>query len=166
MDFNAVTAQFSKFVHEETHAGPGCSDHLRKRLLTDFRDNGLRFPFLAKVCQQQEQPGETFLARIEQLIHKVCFDADAPAHKMGDEHLGERWFLMDHAEELLTALATGSSIPPPLRLTNRSSASSKDALYPAGLSFPETKHVTGFGVTLPPELDRVRLLTLALSSRL
>ena len=28
---------------------------------TDFRDDRLRFPFLAKVRQQQEQPGETFL---------------------------------------------------------------------------------------------------------
>jgi len=75
----ANEAHFSKFVHEETHAGPRCSDHLRKRLLADFRDNGLRFPFLAKVRQQQEQPGKTFLARIEQLIDKVCFDADGPA---------------------------------------------------------------------------------------
>jgi hypothetical protein len=42
-------AQFSKFVHEEIHAGPGCSDHLRKRLLADLGDNGLRFAFLAEV---------------------------------------------------------------------------------------------------------------------
>jgi hypothetical protein len=91
-------AQFSKFVHEETHAGPGRADHLRKRLLADFRDHRLRFPFLAKVGHEQEQPGKPFLARIEQLIDEVCFDADGPAKKMGNEHLGERWFLMDHAD--------------------------------------------------------------------
>jgi hypothetical protein len=74
-------AQFSKFVHEETHAGPGRADHLGKRLLADFRDYRLRFVFLAKVRQQQEHTGKTFLTRIEQLIHEVCFDADGPAQK-------------------------------------------------------------------------------------
>src|ERR1700730_15148934 len=83
-------AQFSKFVHKETHAGPGHADHLRKRLLADFRDHRLRFAFLAKVRQQQEQTGKMFLTRIEQLIDEVCFDADRPAQKMSNEHLGER----------------------------------------------------------------------------
>src|ERR1700730_6812546 len=91
-------AQFSKFVHEETHARPGRADHLRKRLLADFRDYRLRFVFLAKVRQQQEQTGKTFLTRIEQLIDEVGFDADCPVKKMGNEQLGERWFLMDHAD--------------------------------------------------------------------
>jgi hypothetical protein len=83
-------AQFSKFVHEETHAGPRRADHLRKRLLADFRDHRLRFVILAKVGHEQEQPGKPFLTRIEQLIDKVRFDADGPAQKMGKEHLGER----------------------------------------------------------------------------
>ena len=91
-------AQFSKFVHEETHAGPGRADHLRKRLLADFRDHRLRFVFLAKVRQQQEQPGKTFLTRIEQLVDEIRFDAASPTEKMGYEQLGERWFLMEHAE--------------------------------------------------------------------
>ena len=38
VDFEAAAiivneAQFSKFVHEETHAGPRRANHLRKRLL-------------------------------------------------------------------------------------------------------------------------------------
>ena len=37
--------------------------------------------FLAKIRQQQEQPGKTFLTRIEQLIDEVCFDADGPARR-------------------------------------------------------------------------------------
>jgi hypothetical protein len=99
MDFDvAVVVNEAQFVHEETHTGPGCSDHLRKRLLADFRDDGLRFPFLAKVRQQQEQTGKTSLARIKQLIDEVCFDADGSTQKMGNEHLGERWFPMDHAD--------------------------------------------------------------------
>src|ERR1700731_975293 len=102
MDFDGTVlvnkTQFSKFVHEKTHPGPGRSDHIRKRPLADFREDRLRFLVLAKVRQQQEQPGQTFLTRIEQLIDEVCLDAYGPSQKMGNEHLGERWFLMDHAE--------------------------------------------------------------------
>ena len=102
VDFDAAVvlneAQLSKFVHKETHARPGRADHLRKRLLADFRDHRLRFVFLAKVRQQQEQTGKTFLTRIEQLVDEVCFDADCPAKKMRYKQLGERWFLTDHAE--------------------------------------------------------------------
>src|SRR5208283_4380265 len=53
-------AKFSKLVHEKAHARPGRSDHLRKRLLADFRDHRLRFVFLAKVRQQQEQTARRF----------------------------------------------------------------------------------------------------------
>ena len=59
---------------------------------------------MAPVClpyqsrQQHEQAGKTFLTRIEQLIDEVRFDANGPAKNMRNEHLGERWFLMDHAE--------------------------------------------------------------------
>src|SRR5450631_1414974 len=91
-------AQFSKFVHEKTHSGPRRSDHLRKRLLADFRDHRLRLAVFAKVRQQQEQPGKPFLTRIEQLIDEIRFDAEGPAKKMRNEHLGERGFLMDHAD--------------------------------------------------------------------
>jgi hypothetical protein len=50
----------------------------------------LIFAVLAKIRHQQEQPGKPFLTRIEQLIHEVRFDADGPAKKMRNEHLGER----------------------------------------------------------------------------
>ena len=80
-------AQLSKFVHEETYTRPRSSDHLCKRLLANFRDHRLGCPFLAEVRQQQEQPGQPFLTRIEQLIDEVCLDADGPSQKMGNEHL-------------------------------------------------------------------------------
>src|SRR5450631_576241 len=67
--------------------------------LTRDRVVPLRLAFLAKVRQQQEQPGKAFFTRIEQLIHEVCFDAEGPAKKMRDEHLGERGFLMDHPDD-------------------------------------------------------------------
>ena len=90
--------QFSKSVHEKTHTGSGCSDHLRECLLADLRDYRLRLAFLAKVRQQQEQPGKAFFARIEQLIDKVGFDTEVSAKEMRNEHLGECRFLMDHAK--------------------------------------------------------------------
>src|SRR3984893_11206551 len=105
VDFDAAVAavvvneaQFSKFVHEGTHAGSGRSDHIRKGLLADFRKDRLRFVVLAKVRQQQEQPGKPFLTRIEQLIDEVCLDADGPSQKMGNEHLGERWLLTEQVD--------------------------------------------------------------------
>ena len=88
-------AQLSKFVHEETYTRPRSSDHLCKRLLANFRDHRLGCPFLAEVRQQQEHSGQTFLARIEQLIDEIRFNADGPAQKMGNEHLGELRFLMN-----------------------------------------------------------------------
>jgi hypothetical protein len=53
MDFNVAVvidqAQFPKFVHEKTHAGPRRADHLRQCLLADFRYNWLWPAFLAKI---------------------------------------------------------------------------------------------------------------------
>jgi hypothetical protein len=62
-----------KFAHEKPQAGPRRIEHLRKSLLANFRDNRLQVALLAKVRQKQEQPGKTFLARIEQLIDEACF---------------------------------------------------------------------------------------------
>src|ERR1700686_767801 len=106
VDFDAVfdaavvfnEAELAKFVHEETHARPRRSNHLRKRLLADFGDDRLRLGFLAEIRQQQEHSGKPFLARIEQLIDKVGFNANGPAQKMRNEHLGECRFLMDHPD--------------------------------------------------------------------
>ena len=44
-------AQFPKLVHKLAHSGPRGADHLRERLLTNLRDNRLRFSFLAKIGQ-------------------------------------------------------------------------------------------------------------------
>jgi hypothetical protein len=74
--------EFPKFVHEKTYARPSSSYHLCKRLLADFRDHRLCFPFFAKVSQQQKQSGETFLTRIEQLVDKVALDTNGPAQEI------------------------------------------------------------------------------------
>ena len=58
---------------------------------------GSGFPSLPKFANSKRS-GETFLVRIEQLIDEVCFNADGPTQQMGNEHPGERGFLMDHAD--------------------------------------------------------------------
>ena len=39
-------------------------------------------PSLPKLASQQKRPCQTLLARVEQLIDKVLFDADGPRQKM------------------------------------------------------------------------------------
>src|SRR5277367_4010901 len=82
--------QLAEFVHEKTDAGSGRADHFRKRLLTDLRNQRLGPSFLAEIREQQQQAREPFLARVEQLIDQVRLDANGPAQKIGNEHLGER----------------------------------------------------------------------------
>ena len=92
-------AQFPEFVHEMAHARTRRADHFSECLLADFRDDSLGFSLLAKIGQYQESPCQALLARIEQLIHKVRFDADGSVEKMCDEHLGERRLVMQHADQ-------------------------------------------------------------------
>ena len=51
-----------------------------------FAITGSCLVFFAEVRQQKQHPGKTFLARIEQLIDQIRFNADGPAQKMRDEH--------------------------------------------------------------------------------
>jgi hypothetical protein len=60
-------AQFPKFAHEKAHTRSRRADHLRQ--------DWLRPTFLAKIRQQQKDPGQPFLARIEQLINRILFYA-------------------------------------------------------------------------------------------
>jgi hypothetical protein len=58
-------AKLSKFVHKETDAGSGRSDHLGKGLLTDLGDDRFRFAFLVaqqedSCCRQQPQSALNF----------------------------------------------------------------------------------------------------------
>jgi hypothetical protein len=53
VDFDAAVVvnktQFTKFVHEKTHARSRRADHFRQCLLADFRYDWLRPTFLAKI---------------------------------------------------------------------------------------------------------------------
>ena len=89
VDFNVAVVvnktQFPKFVHEETHARACRADHLRQHLLADFRNDRLWPTFLAKIRQQQKNPCQAFLARIEQLIDQVLLDTAVASQEVRDK---------------------------------------------------------------------------------
>jgi hypothetical protein len=69
VDFDAAVvvdeAQFSEFVHEETNARPRRSDHLRKRLLADFRDRRFGCSFLRFTVNGKE-PATVMVVTVDQ----------------------------------------------------------------------------------------------------
>jgi len=71
----ADETELAEFVHEEADAGTGGADHLRQYFLADLNLDRPRAAFLAEVRQQQQKPRQPFLARIEQLIDQVGFNA-------------------------------------------------------------------------------------------
>ena len=58
-------AQFSKFVHENIHAGPGRSNQPGKRLLIDLYGDWFQAKVVAIIGQQQESTCQPHLAGIE-----------------------------------------------------------------------------------------------------
>src|ERR1043166_5462027 len=91
-------AQLPKLVHEEADARAGCADHLRQRFLADLGHAASRPPFLAEVGQQQKDPREPLLAGVEELIHEVFLDPDAPRQQMRDEQLRELGVLVERPD--------------------------------------------------------------------
>jgi len=89
MDFNVAIVinktQFPKLVHESADAGSRRTDHVRERLLADFRQDRFGLPFLAKIGKKQEGSRQALLARIEQLIDQVRLDTAIASHEVRDE---------------------------------------------------------------------------------
>src|SRR5581483_3299108 len=101
LQFTVVTdeSQSAEFVHEEAHPRPGSPDHFCKRLLADLGDDGFGFALLAEIRQQKKSPRQTFLARIEQLIDQIFFDANRTGQEMRDEQFGKSRLFVKHARE-------------------------------------------------------------------
>jgi hypothetical protein len=58
-------AQFPEPVHEKADPRAGCAYHLCQHLLADLGNYVLGCAFLAKMSEQQEDPGQPLFARIE-----------------------------------------------------------------------------------------------------
>ena len=61
--------QFAELIHEETDAGARGADHVGQHVLTDLRNDRLRLAFFPIVGQQQEDPRQALLGRIEEMIN-------------------------------------------------------------------------------------------------
>ena len=80
-------AQLPKLVHEETNPGSCRPDHFGQGFLTDPGHDGLMLPVFAEAGQQQENPRQPLLTRIEKLINQVLFDPNVPGQQVGHEKL-------------------------------------------------------------------------------
>ena len=50
-------AQLPELIHEMTDPRPGCADHFCQAILTDSGKHRFGSAFLAKMSEQQEDPG-------------------------------------------------------------------------------------------------------------
>ena len=62
-----------------------------------------RLVLLAVARQQQQRPRQPLLARVEELIDQVLFDADVAREHVGDEAVGHRVLLVQQPHHLLLA---------------------------------------------------------------
>ena len=69
--------QLLELVHEVTDPRPGGAHHLRQVFLVDSGKDTLGATFLAKMSQQQENPGQPLLAGVEKLVDEILFIAEA-----------------------------------------------------------------------------------------
>jgi len=65
-------SKLAKTINEKADPGPCSADHLCQSFLHDVRNKGHRFPRLPKFGHQQENPRQSFFARVEKLIDKIC----------------------------------------------------------------------------------------------
>ena len=56
---------------------------------------------LAVARQEQQRPRQPLLARVEELIDQVLFDADVPREHVGDESIGELRLCVQRSDHLL-----------------------------------------------------------------
>ncbi len=65
-------------------------------LLVHAGDDGFALAVFAEVREQQQQPGQAFLARVEDLVHEIRFVADDALQEVRDEHFGQRRLVVEH----------------------------------------------------------------------
>ena len=92
-------AELPELIHEMTDPRPGGADHLGQVFLIDFGKWSSVSTFLAKTRKQQENPGQAFLAEIEESIHEIFFNANHTRKQVGDKKLCKGRLLMDQANK-------------------------------------------------------------------
>jgi len=87
-------------VHEEADARPGGTDHLSQSLLRDRWNLRIRLARLAKIRHQQEDPGQTPFAGVEQLIDQVRLRPYAAKKHEVQEECREEVFIVQNVQHL------------------------------------------------------------------
>jgi hypothetical protein len=88
-------AELPELIHEMTDPRTGGAHHLCQAFLIDSGKGSFSSTFLAKMRQQQENPGQAFLAEIEESIHEIFFDSPHTRKQVGDKKLCKGRLLMD-----------------------------------------------------------------------
>src|SRR5580704_594993 len=65
-----------EFHHEVADSRSRRANHLRQVLLINSWKDSFRPAFLAKMCKQQKDSCQAFLAGVEELIHQIRFVSD------------------------------------------------------------------------------------------
>ena len=80
-------AILSELVHEMTDPRPGGADHLGQVFLIDFGTCRSVSTFRAQLRKLQKNPGQAFLAEIEESIRKVFFNSTHTGKQVDDNKL-------------------------------------------------------------------------------
>jgi hypothetical protein len=97
--FTAVIdeAELPELIHEKIDPRPGCANHLRQVFLTDPVNDRFGNALLAKMGQQQENPSQTLLAGVENLVDEIRFVSDDAGKQMSDKYFRESLLFVEHS---------------------------------------------------------------------
>src|SRR5579859_5274232 len=90
-------ALLPELVHKVINPRPGGADHLGQVSLNHYGNASFVFAVLAPIGQYQENPSQTFLAGVEDLVRIILFDSNHSHHQVRDEEFGEGRILVDDA---------------------------------------------------------------------
>ena len=86
--FSAVVidkAKLPELIHEEIDPRPGCADHLCQVFMIDPGNYSFGLALLVEMGQQQENPSQTLLGRVEKLVDEIRFVSDVARKQMRDK---------------------------------------------------------------------------------
>ena len=127
-------AQFSEPVHEEANPRTRGANHFGQSFLTDLGDNGIGNRLLAEMCQQQQNPSESFFTGVEELVDEILFVADVASQQIRHKHVGKRVFAVKRTHHHLLvdpqqlAVCHGRGGPHAQELPRQSSLAKKISL--------------------------------------
>ena len=72
---------------KERDAQPACACHVGEGLLTDLGDYSLGRAFLAETSKQEQNPGYSLFAGIEELVNQSLMISDVPRQQIRYEQI-------------------------------------------------------------------------------